>query len=61
MNLDSEGDSPLAFVLGLQRVIQGFDLGLVDMCVGETRRLTVPPQLAFGNGYTTINGTAATH
>jgi FKBP-type peptidyl-prolyl cis-trans isomerase len=49
----------LAFVLGRQHVIKGFDQGLLDMCVGETRRLTIPPHLAYGQDVVTINGTSA--
>ena len=30
-------------------MIQGFDHGLVDMCVGEKRKLTIPPHLAYGD------------
>ena len=29
-------------------VISGFEAGLRDMCVGEMRRLMVPPKYAYG-------------
>ena len=30
-------------------MIRGWDLGLVGMCPGERRQLTIPPQLAYGD------------
>lgn len=35
-------------VLGSEKVIDGLDVGLRGMCVGEKRVLTVPPHLAHG-------------
>ncbi|KAK7533038.1 FK506-binding protein 2 precursor [Phyllosticta citribraziliensis] len=40
--------SPIGFELGAGQVIQGFDVGSMDMCIGEARRLTIPPELAYG-------------
>jgi len=42
-------DSPFTFELGAGEVIRGFEQGLVDMCVGEKRKLTIPPHLAYGD------------
>ncbi|MDT8448390.1 MAG: peptidylprolyl isomerase [bacterium] len=44
----SEGQDPLEFVLGEQMVIQGFDQGVLGMDIGETRKLTIPPEEAYG-------------
>ncbi|GAB0139010.1 hypothetical protein EsDP_00007229 [Epichloe bromicola] len=39
---------PLKFTLGAGQVIQGWDQGLNDMCIGEKRTLTIAPGLAYG-------------
>lgn len=40
---------PLDFVLGTGRVIKGWDEGLNDMCIGERRKLIIPPHLGYGD------------
>lgn len=39
---------PFSFVLGAGRVIQGWEQGILGMQVGEKRKLTIPPSLAYG-------------
>jgi FKBP-type peptidyl-prolyl cis-trans isomerase len=45
-------DDPFVFVLGQGQVIQGWDQGVAAMRVGDKVRLTIPPDLAYGEaGY----------
>ena len=49
-----------SFLVGASQVIKGFDQGVVGMKVGGTRRLVVPPSLAYGStGYQSIPPNAA--
>ncbi|CAG7831015.1 unnamed protein product, partial [Allacma fusca] len=41
-----EKKEPIEFQLRKGEVIRGFDEGLLDMCVGEKRKLTVPSNFA---------------
>lgn len=44
----SVGANPIQFQLGAGRVIPGFEQGIVGMKVGGSRRITIPPSLAYG-------------
>jgi len=41
---------PFKFPLDTGSVIKGWDQGVVGMKVGESRRLIIPPDLAYGDG-----------
>ncbi|KAK5172101.1 Peptidyl-prolyl cis-trans isomerase fpr2 [Saxophila tyrrhenica] len=41
--------TPLSFHVGKGQVIKGWDQGLLDMCPGEKRRLTIQPEWGYGS------------
>jgi len=44
----SEGLAGLEFNVGVNQVLKGLDLELLEMKEGETRRIIIPPELGYG-------------
>ena len=45
----SEGGEPIKFKLGEGNVVKGWDDGLIGTCQGESLRLEIPSELAYGD------------
>ena len=43
------GKGTYEFQVGITDVIQGWHLGVQGMCLGESRKLTIPSDLAYGD------------
>ena len=42
-------NSPFTFIVGKGNVIKGFDAGLLGAKIGEKRKITIPPESAYGS------------
>ena len=45
----SKGGKPISFELGKGVVVKGWDDGLIGTCEGESLRLEIPSELAYGD------------
>ncbi len=45
---NSKDRQPLEFEIGSGKVITGFEKGVIDMTVGESKRITIKPEEAYG-------------
>ncbi|EGC32844.1 hypothetical protein DICPUDRAFT_37686 [Dictyostelium purpureum] len=45
----SVGGKPFTFTLGQNKVIKGWEIGILDMCVHQKRVLRIPPSLGYGD------------
>mmetsp|Transcript_9364 Transcript_9364/g.20823 ORF Transcript_9364/g.20823 Transcript_9364/m.20823 type:complete len:193 (-) Transcript_9364:289-867(-) len=41
-------EEPFVFQIGRQQMNEGWEKGLLQMCIGEKRKLTVPSDMAYG-------------
>ena len=44
----SKDSQPLEFEIGSGKVIPGFEKGIIDMEIGESKRITIVPEEAYG-------------
>jgi len=45
----SRKEEPFSFTIGSSQVIKGWEQGVLGMCVGEKRKVVVPPELGYGD------------
>jgi len=50
---------PFSALLGNGDLLRGLELGVLEMCIGEERRIEIPPVLAFGSRGSKLYGVPA--
>ncbi|XP_065651843.1 FK506-binding protein 2 isoform X3 [Hydra vulgaris] len=43
------GRGPASFQIGSGHVVKGWEKGMIGMCIGEKRKLIIPPHLGYGS------------
>ncbi|EAX87003.1 peptidyl-prolyl cis-trans isomerase, FKBP-type family protein [Trichomonas vaginalis G3] len=49
--LNTYNDKPMYLMVNNSKFIPGFNIGLRGACEFETRRITIPPELAYGDKF----------
>jgi len=47
VQIDSDGGKPLDVVVGSRHVLEGMERGMIGQCLGEVRKISMPPELGF--------------
>jgi len=45
--IDADGGQPLKLVVGARHVLEGMERAMIGQCLGETRIVTIPPEVLW--------------